>query len=132
MAITDAASGELLGSVSLDLFPDRQAAEIGYLVKRESRRQGVALAAVRLVVEWAFESWEWSGWRSLPTRATRRRRRSPSGSASRASACCAAFSRRRRARAARGGSCRLRDGSLPPRDDQVQFVRLRSDPAPPD
>ena len=22
------------------------------------------------------------------------------------------------------------DGSLPPRDDQVQFVRLRSDPAP--
>ena len=53
-AVTDAASGELLGSVSLDLFADRQAAEIGYWVKREARRRGVALGAARLVVDWAF------------------------------------------------------------------------------
>ena len=48
------ASGELLGSVSLDRFADRQAAEIGYWVKREARRRGVALGAARLVVAWAF------------------------------------------------------------------------------
>ena len=43
LAVTDAASGELLGSVSLDLFADREAAEVGYWVKRKARRRGVAL-----------------------------------------------------------------------------------------
>ena len=84
------------------------------LVKREARRRGVALAAVRLVVDWAFASWASSASRSSPTRATRRRRRWPAGSASRASACCAASSRRKRARAARGGSCRPRTAASRP------------------
>lgn len=55
MAITDCASGDLLGSVSLDLRAERQAGEIGYWVRREARRRGVVLAAARLVVRWAFE-----------------------------------------------------------------------------
>ena len=56
LAVTDAASGELLGSVGLDRFADRESAEIGYWVKREARRRGVALGAARLVVDWAFGS----------------------------------------------------------------------------
>ena len=128
LAVADAETGELLGSVSLDLFADRQAAEIGYWVKREARRRGVALGggAPRSSTGRSPRSAS-SASSCSPTRATRRRRRWPAGSASRARACCAASSSRRRARAARGGSCRLPDGSLPPRDDQVQFVRLRSD-----
>ncbi len=55
LAIADEGGEKLLGSVSLDLFADRQAAEIGYWVAREARRQGFALAAARLVVRWAFE-----------------------------------------------------------------------------
>ena len=54
LAVTDVASGELLGSVSLDLFAGREAAEIGYWVKREARRRGVALGAARLIIDWAF------------------------------------------------------------------------------
>ena len=54
LAVTDVASGELLGSVSLDLFAGREAAEMGYWVKREARRRGVALGAARLIVAWAF------------------------------------------------------------------------------
>lgn len=49
------APGELLGAVNLDLFPERQAAETGYWVRREARGRGVAAAALRLVVAWAFE-----------------------------------------------------------------------------
>ena len=56
LAIADAGGEKLLGSISLDLFADRQAAEIGYWIAREARRQGFALAAARLVVRWAFES----------------------------------------------------------------------------
>ncbi len=55
LAIADAQTGELLGSISLDLFAERQAAEIGYWVRREARRRGVALAAARLLMRWAFE-----------------------------------------------------------------------------
>ena len=54
LAVTGATSDELLGSVSLDRFTARQAAEIGYWVEREARRRGVALGAARLVVAWAF------------------------------------------------------------------------------
>ena len=131
MAITDAASGELLGSVSLDLFPDRQAAEIGYLVGRESRRRGIALAAVRLVVEWAFETLGVERLEILTY---------PGNAASQALAVRLGFTREALLRgllAPEPGKSRdgrvvpSADGSLPPRDDQVQFVRLRSDPAPP-
>ena len=54
LAIADAGGDELLGSISLDLFLEREAAEIGYWVKRDARRKGIAEAALRLVVEWAF------------------------------------------------------------------------------
>lgn len=56
LAVADEVTGELLGSVSLDLYPERAAGEIGYWVKREARRRGVALAAARLVVRWGFEA----------------------------------------------------------------------------
>jgi RimJ/RimL family protein N-acetyltransferase len=55
LAVADEATGELLGSVSLDLYPERAAGEIGYWVKREARRRGVALAAARLMVRWGLE-----------------------------------------------------------------------------
>ncbi len=55
LAIAAAQTDELLGSISLDLFPEREAAEIGYWVKKEARRRGIAEAALRLVVRWAFE-----------------------------------------------------------------------------
>ena len=132
MAITDATSGEMLGSVSLDLFPGRQAAEIGYLVRRESRRRGVALAAVRLVVEWAFDTLGVERLEILTY---------PGNEASQALAGRLGFTRECLLRgflATEPGKDRegrvvpSADGSLPPRDDQVQFVRLRSDPAPPE
>ncbi len=36
-------------------YPEREAAEIGYWVKREARGRGVATAALRLVMRYAFE-----------------------------------------------------------------------------
>ena len=131
LAITDAASGQLLGSVSLDLFADRQAAEIGYLIRRESRRQGVALGAVRLVVDWAFGELGVERLEILTY---------PGNEASQALAVRLGFTHEALLRgflAPEAGKSRegrvvpSADGSLPPRDDQVQFVRLRSDPAPP-
>ena len=47
--------GELLGAVNLVDYPDREAAEIGYWVKREARGRGVATSALRLVMRYAFE-----------------------------------------------------------------------------
>jgi len=132
MAITDAASGELLGSVSLDLFPDRQAAEIGYLVRRESRRRGVALAAVRLVAEWAFDTLGVERLEILTY---------PGNEASQALAVRLGFTREcllrgflppEAGKSREGRVVPSADGSLPHRDDQVQYVRLHSDPAPPD
>ena len=129
--MTDAATGELLGSVSLDLFADRQAAEIGYWVKREARRRGVALGAARLVVDWAFAELGIERLELLTY---------PGNEASQALAVRLGFTRECLLRgflAPEPGKSRegrvvpSADGSLPPRDDQVQFVRLRSDPAPP-
>ena len=131
LAVTDAATGELLGSVSLDLFADRQAAEIGYWVKREARRRGVALGAARLVVDWAFGDLGIERLELLTY---------PGNEASQALAGRLGFTRECLLRgflAPEAGKSRegrvvpSADGSLPPRDDQVQFVRLRSDPAPP-
>ena len=97
LAIEDAETGELLGSVGIDLFADRQAAEVGYWVKREARRRGVALAAARLVIDWAFAEVG----RGAPRAAHLPRQRGlagarPPSSASRASACCAGSSSRAR------------------------------------
>ena len=130
LAVTDACAGELLGSVSLDLFAERQAAEIGYWIARDARRWGVALGAARLVIDWAFgelglERLE------LPTY--------PGNEASQALAARLGFTRECLLRgflAPEPGKRRegrvvpSKDGSLPRRDDQVQFVRLRSDPEP--
>ncbi len=127
LAVADARNGELLGSVSLDLFADRQAAEIGYWVKREARRQGVALAAARLVISWAFEE---VGVERLEILAY------PGNAASQALAEKLGFRREGLLRgflAVQPGQDRagraepLPDGSLPPRDDQVQFALLRDD-----
>jgi RimJ/RimL family protein N-acetyltransferase len=126
LAVADAASGELLGSVSLDLFADRQAAEIGYWVKREARRRGVALAAARLVVAWAFAE---VGVERLEILTY------PGNEASQALAGRLGFARECLLRgflAPEPGKSRegrvvpSDDGSLPPRDDQIQFVRLRT------
>ncbi len=130
LAVTDAATGELLGSVSLDLFADRQAAEIGYWVKRDARRRGVALGAARLVVDWAFADLGIERLELLTY---------PGNQASQALAGRLGLTRESLLRgflAQEAGKSREGrvvpsvDGSLPPRDDQVQFVRLRSDPAP--
>ena len=49
------AAGELLGAVDLMDYPEREAAETGYWVKREARGRGVATAALRLMIAFAFE-----------------------------------------------------------------------------
>jgi len=49
------AAGELLGAIDLATSPEREAAEIGYWVKREERGRGVATAALRLMAAFAFE-----------------------------------------------------------------------------
>ena len=119
--------GELLGSVSLDLFAERQAAEIGYWIKREARRRGVALGAARLVIDWAFGELGVERLELLTY---------PGNEASQALAARLGFTRECLLRgflAPEPGKSRegrvvpSADGSLPPRDDQVQFVRLRSD-----
>ncbi len=127
LAVADAETGELLGSVSLDLFADRQAAEIGYWVKRGARRTGVALAAARLVADWAFAE---VGVERLELLTY------PGNEASQALAGRLGFTRECLLRGflpPEAGKSRVgrvvpsSDGSLPPRDDQVQFALLRQD-----
>jgi RimJ/RimL family protein N-acetyltransferase len=131
LGVTDAATGELLGSVSLDRFAGREAAEIGYWVKRDARRRGVALGAARLVVDWAFDDLGVERLEILTY---------PGNEASQALAGRLGFTRESLLRgflAPEPGKSRegrvvpSADGNSPPRDDQVQFVRLRSDSAPP-
>lgn len=127
LAVCDVATGELLGSVSLDLFREREAAEIGYWIKREARRRGVALAAARLVVRWAFEE---VGVERLEILVY------PGNQASQALAGKLGFVREALLRgflAPEPGKSRdgrvvpSDDGTLPARDDQVQFALLRED-----
>lgn len=131
LAVTDAATGGLLGSVSLDRFAERQAAEIGYWVKKTARRTRVALDAVRLVVDWAFGELGIERLELLTY---------PGNAASQALAAKLGFTREcllrgflepEEGKSREGRVVPSADGRLPPRDDQVQFVRLRSDPAPP-
>ena len=132
LAIEDAETGELLGSVGISHFADRQAAEVGYWVKREARRRGVALAAARLVIDWAFAE---VGVERLELLTY------PGNEASQALAAKLGFTREcllrgflepEPGKSREGRVVPSADGSLPPRDDQVQFVRLRCDPAPED
>ena len=129
LAIEDAATGGLLGSVGISHFADRQAAEVGYWVKREARRRGVALAAARLVIDWAFGELGIERLELLTY---------PGNTASQALATRLGFVREcllrgflepEPGKSREGRVVPSADGSLPPRDDQVQFVRLRSDPA---
>jgi RimJ/RimL family protein N-acetyltransferase len=54
-AITDAASGRVLGSIGASPTQDGTR-EIGYWVRADARGRGVTPRAVRLVVAWVFES----------------------------------------------------------------------------
>ena len=52
-AVVDAASGALLGAISLDAIGE-SIGQIGYWVARNARRRGVATRALRLVSRWGL------------------------------------------------------------------------------
>jgi RimJ/RimL family protein N-acetyltransferase len=55
-AVTDAESGEVVGSIGVRIEePDQAVAEVGYWVKSEARRRGVATRALRLATRWLIE-----------------------------------------------------------------------------
>jgi RimJ/RimL family protein N-acetyltransferase len=56
-AVTDAATGEVLGSCGIG-WQDRvqSVAEIGYWVRSQTRGRGIATRAVRLASRWAFDA----------------------------------------------------------------------------
>src|ERR671936_156372 len=54
-AVTDAATGEVVGAIGLRLYEDYALqASIGYWVAKEARGRGVATGALRLVSRWAL------------------------------------------------------------------------------
>jgi len=127
LAIADVASGELLGSISLDLFLEREAAEIGYWIKKVARRRGVAEAALRLVIRWAFDELGVERLEILTY---------PGNAASQALAEKLGFQREGLLRGflevepgkSREGRVEPLPGEdAPARDDQVQFALLRGD-----
>lgn len=57
MAVVDAESGELVGSIAITRSADDAAiGEVGYWVAGHARGRGVASRAVRLLTEWAFDA----------------------------------------------------------------------------
>jgi RimJ/RimL family protein N-acetyltransferase len=52
---SDAASGELLGTCGVRVEPRTESGDLGYLVRPEMRRRGVATGAVAIVVAWCFD-----------------------------------------------------------------------------
>ena len=57
-AVTRRETGELVASCGVKIDVERRSGEIGYLVKKEARRTGVASSAVRLLVAWCFDELE--------------------------------------------------------------------------
>lgn len=69
-AVTDAETGDVIGSISVHFFdPEQGVAEVGYWVRREARGRGVAARATRLVARWAITT---CGMARLQLRADRR------------------------------------------------------------
>jgi RimJ/RimL family protein N-acetyltransferase len=54
VAIVDAASDRLLGSIGVHLGPNPRRCSIGYWVAPDARRRGVATRALRLMTRWSF------------------------------------------------------------------------------
>ena len=54
-AATDPITGSLMGSCGLRIDEEKESGEIGYLVHRDRRRQGIAAACVALLTDWAFD-----------------------------------------------------------------------------
>ena len=129
-AVLDCASGELLGSMGMTAFPmfDQMAyGEIGYWTAPQARRRGVALAAARLLIRWAFEQARLERLELLTY---------PGNTASQALAARLGFTRIGLVRGFlpvepgkdRAGRAEpLPDGSLPPRDDQVVFSLAKNE-----
>lgn len=56
-AVTDAASGEVLGGVGFGWVAGEQGVgEVGYWLRRDARGRGLTTRAVQLVTRWAFET----------------------------------------------------------------------------
>jgi RimJ/RimL family protein N-acetyltransferase len=54
-AITDAETGDVLGSVGFAWVGDERIGEVGYWLRSEARGRGLTGRAVRLVSRWSFE-----------------------------------------------------------------------------
>lgn len=54
-AVTDAETGEVLGSVGVRFNETGDVGEIGYWLRREARGRGIMTRAVLLVSRWAFD-----------------------------------------------------------------------------
>lgn len=55
MAITDRASGALLGNLYIALAQEKQTGEIGYWLAKDARGRGIATTAVKLLSAWALQ-----------------------------------------------------------------------------
>ncbi len=54
-AVTDAASGRLLGSIGVRFSEERDVGEIGYWLRADARGRGVTVRALVLLSRWALE-----------------------------------------------------------------------------
>ena len=127
LAVADSADDAFLGHVSLEPTWNLQKGELGYWVRREARRRGVATAAARLTIRWAFEELALERL-ELQTY--------PGNSVSQRLAEALGFRREGLLRGVlpidpgKDRTGRVEpgpDGSLPPRDDQVLFALLKYD-----
>jgi RimJ/RimL family protein N-acetyltransferase len=54
-AVTDAATGEVLGGVGFGWVGEERVGEVGYWMRSEARRRGLTARAVGLISRWAFQ-----------------------------------------------------------------------------